>query len=252
MSASAAPLAIVTREDAVATLTLNRPEKRNALSKGLLGALADALSELASDGRTRAVVLTGAGPGFCAGVDLEELAAGGEFGPDDLRALNRFGLPIIAAVNGPAFTGGLEVALACDFRIASERAVFADTHALVGGVPGWGLTARLPQAVGQSWARQMSFTGMRVDAATALRIGLVNEVVDHDRLLPRAQELAQSVARTAAPSLARIRACYDAGRDGTAADALAGESLEHGQVVVSHEELVRRKQSILSGRSATL
>ena len=140
-------------------------------------------------------MLTGADPAFCAGVDLKELAAGG----DNLHSravdyLTGSPVPVIAAVNGPSVTGGLELALACDFRIASERATFADTHARVGIVPGWGLTVRLPKAVGAAFAREMSFTGNYVDAATALRVGLVNHVVAHDDLLPTARALAADVA----------------------------------------------------------
>jgi len=120
-------------------------------------------------------------------------------------------------------TGGLELALACDFRIGSERARFADTHARVGVTPAWGLTARLPQAVGQSWARQMSFTGDFVDAATALRIGLLNEVVPHDDLLDRAVQLAVSITSTDAGTAGRVRGLYDISRDQDGAAALAAE-----------------------------
>jgi enoyl-CoA hydratase len=215
----------------VAVVTLDRPQKRNALSKELLGQLSKVLAELAVDSRLRCAVLTGAGPAFCAGVDLVELGDPSvTFGPGDLTALRSFPLPIVGAINGAAATGGLELALACDFRIASERALFADTHAQVGGVPAWGLTARLPQAVGQGWARQMSFTGEFIDAIAALQIGLVNDVVPHDELLPRAVGIAESIAAASAPAVARIRESYDRGRDGTGADSLAWEVVPEGQL----------------------
>ena len=197
-----AELALIDRPaTGVAVVTLNRPEKYNALSLALRRAFAAAMAELAAEDGLRAIVVTGADPAFCAGLDLNE------FGRDDYEFSDGGGsplgaspVPVIAAVNGVAVTGGLEIALACDFRIASDRARFADTHARVGVFPGWGLTARLPQAVGQSWARQMSFTGDYVDAPLALRIGLVNEVVPHGELLRAA-----SRSRPASPARRRPR-----------------------------------------------
>jgi enoyl-CoA hydratase len=213
----------------VAVVTLNRPEKYNALNSALRGAFAAAMVEVSGDSALRAIVVTGADPAFCAGLDLNELGRDDyEFSSDGGGPLGPCPVPVIAAVNGVAVTGGLEIALACDFRIASERARFADTHARVGVFPGWGLTARLPQAVGQSWARQMSFTGDYVDAQLALRIGLVNEVVSHAELMTRCVQIAASIASTAPATLARIRQTYDAGRDGTGADALAAEAEHSG------------------------
>jgi len=209
----------------VAVVTFNRPEKYNALSSALLGAFDRALTELTADHELRAIVLTGADPAFCAGLDLNELGdGGGSFARHRKDPLRDSPVPVIAAVNGVAVTGGLEIALACDFRVASDRARFADTHARVGVTPGWGLTARLPQAVGQSWARQMSFTGDFVDAPLALRIGLVNEVVPHGDLLARCTGLAASIASTSPATLGRIRHAYDVGRDGTGADSLGAEA----------------------------
>jgi enoyl-CoA hydratase len=210
----------------VAVLTLNRPAKYNALSGALLTAADQRLAELAAQaagGDLRALVLTGADPAFCAGLDLTELGQPGAIPAGAMRLLFGFPVPVLGAINGVAVTGGLEMALACDFRIGSERARFADTHARVGVTPAWGLTARLPQAVGQSWARQMSLTGDFVDAATALRIGLLNEVVPHDDLLDRAVQLATSIASTDAGTAGRIRELYDTSRDRSGAAALAAE-----------------------------
>jgi enoyl-CoA hydratase len=141
-----------------------------------------------------AIVLTGADPAFCAGLDLREL------GVDRLAELPPFvaaatssEVPIVAAVNGPAVTGGLELALACDFIVASDRARFADTHLRVGVYPG-PVLVELPRRIGMAWAREMSLTGNFVDADTALRIGLVNHLVPHDDLLPFALQLAHAIA----------------------------------------------------------
>ena len=137
------------------------------------------------------------------------------------------------------------MALACDFRIASDRARFADTHSRVGVVPGWGLTARLPQAVGQSWARQMSFTGDYVDAQTALRFGLVNQVVAHDQLLATAVGLAASIASTNEQTQQKVRGIYDLVRDGTGGAGLAAE-LEAGEELrlAAPEDFAARKEAL--------
>jgi enoyl-CoA hydratase len=231
--------------DGVAVVTLNRPAKYNALSAGLLRELGQVLTGLAADPGLRAAVLTGADPSFCAGLDLVELGAGVAFPPDGLRPLLDLGVPVIGAINGVAVTGGLELALACDFRIGSERARFADTHARVGVTPGWGLTARLPQAVGQSWARQMSMTGDFVDAPTALRIGLINELVPHDELLGRAVALAGSVTSTDPGTLRRIQGLYDLARDQG-----GGRALEQEQVFAAERALVSDPGEFAARRAA--
>ena len=118
--------------------------------------------------------------------------------------------PRIGAVNGPAVTGGLELALGCDFLVASERATFADTHARVGVMPAGGMTIRLPELIGVNRARQMSLTGDFVDATTACAWGLVNEVVPHERLLSRALELAGSIAESDPAAISEVRSMYAA------------------------------------------
>ncbi|TFV57816.1 enoyl-CoA hydratase [Mycobacterium sp. PS03-16] len=214
---------------AVRVLTMNRPEARNALGRALFGALYDALSEADADEAVRAVVLTGADPAFCAGVDLKEAARDGAryFGEFASRScitrVAEMTTPIIGAVNGAVFTGGLEMALGCDFLIASDRAVFADTHARVGILPGGGMTARLPQVVGAAMARRLSMTGEVVDAARAERIGLVTEVVSHDRLLTRALELATQIAEVPAATMAGLKEIYSRGTGPALSPALAAE-----------------------------
>jgi enoyl-CoA hydratase len=197
---------LVDETDGIVTLTLNRPEVRNALDAELAAAIPAAVRAADADPSVRAIVLTGADPAFCAGFDLRDVAAGDKRGgnphPGYWGALPPTRVPVIGAINGAAVTGGLELALACDFLVASERARFADTHAKVGVLPGWGLTILLPEAVGIRRARQMSLTGELVDAPTALAWGLVNEVVAHDELLPRAAAIAATIA--AAPDEASI------------------------------------------------
>jgi enoyl-CoA hydratase len=219
------PLVLAERPAAgVLTLALNRPEKKNALSAALLTELAGLLRAGFDDPEIRAIVLTGTDPAFCAGVDLDGIAAGVKFPLEAVRSLQSAPVPVIAAVNGAAVTGGLELALACDIRIGSERARFADTHARLGFTPAWGMTARLPQAVGQAWARQISLTGSFIDAETALRIGLVNELVGHGQLIDRAVELGVMIARTKPEAARRIRGLYDVARDQGGQRALEAEA----------------------------
>ncbi|MCT2583530.1 enoyl-CoA hydratase [Actinophytocola gossypii] len=193
----------------VATITLNRPEARNAINPALLAALAEAMAEADAAENVHAVVLTGADPAFCAGLDLRELtglhdavtsATGSPWPP--------IGKPVVAAVNGPAVTGGLELVLNCDVVICSDRARFADTHARVGVLPGWGLTVLLPLAVGRARARQMSLTGDFVPADQALAAGLVSEVVPHDDLLARAGTIAATIAGNNQRAVRALLASY--------------------------------------------
>ena len=185
-------------DDGVLELVLDRPEARNALSIAVRRGLARAARAADADPATRVVVLTGTDPAFSGGVDLAESLGSGGPAPagartDPAAVFRVTRTPVIAAVNGACYTGALELALSCSFVVASERASFADTHAAVGLLAGWGQTALLPRAVGVRMARQLMLTGEPVDAATALRIGLVNEVVPHDRLLARVGELAAAI-----------------------------------------------------------
>ena len=222
-------LVLVTDHGAVRVLTLNRPQARNALSRDLIRTIYGALTEADADESVRAVVLTGTDPAFCAGVDLKEAQRNGaeyfaEFKSHDcIAATGKMRTPIIAAINGAVFTGGLEMALGCDFLIASERAVFADTHARVGILPGGGMTARLPQLVGLGMARRLSMTGEVVDAARAERIGLLTEVVAHDQLLDRALELASQIAEVPSPTMLGLKEIYLTGAASVIDPALAAE-----------------------------
>ena len=222
-------LVLAADHGAVRLLTLNRPEARNALSRDLVRATYTALTEADADESVRAVVLTGADPAFCAGVDLKEAQRDGlayfeEFRSQScIAAVAKMRTPIIGAINGATFTGGLEMALGCDFLVASERAVFADTHARVGILPGGGMTARLPHVVGHAMARRLSMTGEVVDAARAERIGLVTEVVPHERLLDRTLELATQIAEVPGPTMLGLKEIYTTGAAAVIEPALAAE-----------------------------
>ena len=194
------------RDGDVAVITLDRPAARNAMNVELAQATCDAVR---ASQDAAVIVITGTDPAFCAGLDLRSL------GTDDMIDLPPFNLvvadsavPTIAAVNGPAVTGGFELALGCDFIVASERAAFADTHLRVGVYPG-PVLVDLPRRVGMAWARELSLTGNFVDAATAERIGIANHVVPHDELLPFAMGLARAIAEQDRQMVAAMRRDWD-------------------------------------------
>ncbi len=203
----------------IATITLNRPEARNALSSEVLRLLPQRLREAGASDDVDVVILTGSDPAFCAGLDLKELGStGGNLGATGADGRpNRDGVrgpfpamvkPLIGAVNGVAITGGFELALNCDFLVASEFAKFGDTHSQVGVMPGWGLTVLLPQAIGVRRAREMSFTGNFLLADEALQFGLVNHVVSHADLLPFTRQLARDIIGNDQPGVRQMRATY--------------------------------------------
>jgi enoyl-CoA hydratase len=288
-------IVVLQAADGVAMVTLNRPAARNALSRELLACLYRIVSECERRADIAVMVVTGADPAFCAGLDLKELGASNAllrqaerapFGPTPGAAASRpatdggrsgsgagtdgpatdGGLvsnrvappsgpfpprrkPLIGAINGAAITGGLELALACDFLIASERACFADTHARVGVQPAWGLTVLLPQAIGHRRAREMSTTGNFVDAETALAWGLVNHVVVHDRLLEVARSMAVDIAGNDPAGVERILATYAEGSMLSPDEAwnvelnAASQWLKNGNG--RPDEVARRRQAII-------
>jgi enoyl-CoA hydratase len=207
-------------EERIATITLNRPDVRNALSSEVLQLLPERILRAESDPDVDVIVLTGTDPAFCAGLDLKELGTTGSnlsggSGADGSR--NKHGArgpfpphskPMIGAINGAAVTGGFELALNCDFLIASEHAKFGDTHSRVGIMPGWGLTVLLPQAIGVRRAREMSFTGNFMGAEEALAFGLVNHVVAHDELIPFTRRIAADIIGNEQPAVRELRATY--------------------------------------------
>lgn len=216
--------------DGVATVTLNRPRQMNALSSALRRRFGEAMAALGADDAVRAVVITGAGEkAFTAGVDLKELETApltaDELGPDSEinRAFRALDKPTVAAVNGFAITGGLEIAINCDLLVASTHARFADTHARVGIVPGWGMSQLLPRLIGPVRARYMSYTGNFVDAATAKDWGLVLDVLPPGELLTYCRKLAADIASCDRATLADIRLAINGGLGGTLEDGLALE-----------------------------
>jgi enoyl-CoA hydratase len=229
---STEPVVLTSIDDGVATVTLNRPRVRNALSRELQKALPEALSAADEDEDVSVVILTGADPAFCAGLDLKEVGSQGLAMPREPAAeaprqvfwpWPTMTKPVIGAINGPAVTGGFELALWCDVLIASDRAYFADTHARVGIMPGWGLTVLLPQAIGLSRAKLMSLTGNFMNAAEALQFGLVAQVVPHDELLATTRSIARDIAANDRHGVASVLAAYREGALATYGDAYLAE-----------------------------
>ncbi len=241
----------------IATVTLNRPEARNALSSEVLRRLPAALREADERDDVDVVILTGTDPAFCAGLDLKELGstAGnlGTVGDGRRGPFPDMTKPVIGAINGPAITGGLELALACDFLVASERARFGDTHTRVGVMPGWGLTVLLPQAIGLRRAREMSYSGNFLTADEAEQWGLVNHVVNHEDLLPFTRRLALDIIGNDQRGVRQIRATYTAVASGTVDEGWRTEGSDARAWVgqgVDPAEVERRRTAIVErGRS---
>jgi enoyl-CoA hydratase len=187
-------------KDKIAILTFNRPEVRNCFNQDLLIKLYNAIEEIDQNKDIKAAIITGNGKSFCTGIDLKALSNGENIvdprgdGKDYFQVRMNCKTPLIGAVNGHAMTGGFEIALLCDFLIASTNASFADTHVKVGIHPGWGMSQLLQRAVGIRMAKYMSLTGEFINADQAYHFGLVNEIVQPDNLLDRAMEIASKVA----------------------------------------------------------
>ncbi|MGM0590698.1 MAG: enoyl-CoA hydratase/isomerase family protein [Halobacteriota archaeon] len=205
-------------DDDVATLTVDRPDRLNALNAETLEALSEAMDEVEASS-ARVLVVTGAGEdAFVAGADIDymqglstpEAKAYAERGHRLVRRLREFPGPTIAAINGYAFGGGCELALACDIRVASERAILGQTEIDLGIIPGWGGTQRLPLLVGDEVARRLIFFGERVDASDAQELGLVGDVVAHDQLRAHVEELADELASKPRHALAAAKETIDA------------------------------------------
>jgi len=239
--------------DSIATITLDRPEKLNALDPEMLRALEGHLDRLDTTTEARVLIVTGAGDrAFCVGADIAAWAA---LEPIDMwrawvrtgyRVLDRLThvrIPTIAALNGYTLGGGLEVALACDLRIAAEGVQLGAPEVKIGTVPGWGGTQRLPRLIGVARAKQMIFTGERISADQADRWGLVNEVVARDNLLPRCRELAWSIAANAPIAVQLAKSAIDGGLGDDVgrtleamAGALAGSTADGREGVASFRE----------------
>lgn len=251
------PIVLVERDGPVAIVTLNRPDALNALSRALRREIVNTFAGLAKDDSVRAVVLTGAGRAFTAGVDLKEagetgFALGADGGEIDLsKGLAAFPWPIIGAINGFAITGGFELALMCDVLLASEKAKFADTHARVGIMPGWGLSQKLSRMIGSSRAKELSFTGNFLDAETAERWGLVNRVYAEDELVPAAVKLAHEMASCDPVMLKQYKKVIDDGFGLNFADAMKLEvrrSAAHAAGVTAESVEAARQAVTARGR----
>ncbi|MDP3659996.1 enoyl-CoA hydratase [Phenylobacterium sp.] len=255
-----AALVLVERpRDGLAVVTLNRPEAMNALSTALRREIVAAFQALCADPTARVVVLTGAGRGFCAGLDLREIGADAskvvsEAADDPVAAVLAFTGPVIGAINGVAITGGLELALACDVRIASETARFADTHGRVGVMPGWGLSQKLSRMIGLPRAKEMAFTGNFVPAAKAEAWGLVNRVVSGEELMSEALALADDMLSLDPAMLPKYKALIDDGYALPFGEALALEAAranEHNNALSSGDLGARREAVVARGRVQT-
>ena len=255
---------LLEREDGYAVVTLNRPDVMNALSPQLIGRLCATFRELEQDTAVRAVILTGAGRAFCAGLDLKELADGKGM-IDELSEKRRsrinlatpfkeFGQPVIGAINGPAITGGFELALACDILIASHEARFADTHARVGIIPGSELSQKLSRLLGIYRAKEVSLTGNFIDAQQALEWGLVNRVVSSEELLPTCYKIAEDIISCPRDMIIKYKRLIDDGFHMAFGDALELErktNYEHFQTVQAETIAQRRADVIKRGREQT-
>lgn len=262
---------LVDVNERVATITINRPKARNALNRAVRTRLPRLISALDADPEVDVMILTGADPAFSAGVDLKEFGSGAvvaegegfaDRGGRDASGATpwRGALPprtklLIGAINGVAVTGGLEVALACDFLVASDLARFADTHARVGVMPGWGLTVLLPQRIGVARAREMSVTGNFIAARLAYDWGLVNHVVDHADLLPFCRRLAADSITIDQAAVTRMLATYDEATSAAEVEAWEIEgrvSREWEGAGFDPAEIERRRAGILArGREQT-
>ena len=246
---------LVKLHDGVATVTLNRPDAMNALNRELRLRFAETVYRLEEDPEVKVMILTGAGRAFCAGLDLKELGDQGlrrvETGAsekDPATAMSKFSGPIIGAINGIAITGGFEIALACDVLMASEHARFADTHARVGILAGWGLSQRLSRTIGIYRAKELSLTGNFLPARQAADWGLVNRVVPAAELLPACEALARDMLSTVPEALVNYKQLIDEGYDRAFGDAMSFERQFSGEKnrVVSADDVEGRRQGIRS------
>lgn len=253
------PRLTVDRSQEHVTLRLDAPDRRNALDLETMAALTAELRAADADPQVRVVVLTGTDPAFCAGLDLAEVASGRldlvevtRLDADPWQTLQELTTPTVAAVNGPAVTGGLELVLCCDLAIASEQARFADTHARVGIHPSGGLSVLLPRYVGLRQALGMSLTGRFVAAEEAARMGLVNAVVPHDQLASTTAEMVEAIASTDAIVLGELLATYRALSGVPLEEALRTERDRGRGLIVDTEAVEARRQAVIErGRRLT-
>jgi len=234
---------LYSKDGSLAFITINRPDKRNAISIATLSELREAVTIAVEDTEVRVVIFTGTGnKAFIAGADLKEVAE-----RDLLKALEpgiqgfaddltRFPKIFIAAINGFCLGGGLEIALGCDFRIASTNARFGTPEGSIGIIPGGGATQRLPRLVGRGWALEMLIMGNPIDAEQALRIGLITSLVSLEELLPTARKMAEHIA-SKAPLIPRfMKAMVHYGMEGSMASGLALEKFAQSALIETDDK----------------
>jgi len=230
--------------DRVATITVNRPDKLNALNDRVIAELGEAIDSVVGDSAVGGVILTGAGRAFVAGADISELEKHGavsakrlaQTGQDVFRRFETSPKPVIAAVNGFALGGGCELAMACHIRIASEFAKFGQPEVKLGLIPGYGGTQRLPRLVGRGRALQLLLTGEMIDANEAYRIGLVNRVVPAADLLGAAAEMMRTILANAPVAVANLIEAVNRGYDATLDDALTLEATAFGLLAATDDK----------------
>jgi enoyl-CoA hydratase len=241
------------KSDGIATITINRPEVLNAINEDTLREMLARLDDAEKDGTVRVIILTGAGnKAFSAGADLKmfkvmspiDATKNCELGQSFTNRMENFPKPIIAAINGYALGGGTEMALACDIRIASDNAQMGQTEINVGTTIGWGGTQRLPRLVGKGVAKEMIFTGKRIDANTAERLGLVNAVVPYDQLKAKVQEIASELARKPPIAIRLMKALINSSSETHITEGLRQEAQAFG--------LASSAQDFLEGVTAFL
>ena len=251
------------KENNVCIATLNRPDRLNALSGQLMHELGAILDDFATDADARTLILTGAGRGFCAGADIKERAQPSGNRERPRQASWRYGLfnkledvpkPVIAAINGPCNGGGFELALCCDFRIASENANFGLGEVKLGVIPLAGGTARLPRLIGVGRAKEFLYFGNRVDAHEAYRLGIVNKVVTHEELMTECKKWAAELSEKAPLSLRMLKSCVNIGMQMSLLEALDYES-KCGAFLANTEDrkegmqaFVEKRKPVFKGR----
>ncbi|MEJ2218013.1 MAG: enoyl-CoA hydratase-related protein [Gemmatimonadota bacterium] len=248
----------IERQDGQAVVVVARPEKLNALNAATIDELREAFQELATDDDIRGIIVTGAGEkAFVAGADIGELAKMNALsaietsrrGQDAFRFIERLSKPVVAAVNGYALGGGLELALGCHLRIAADNARFGLPEVTLGIIPGYGGTVRLPRLVGRGRALQMILTGAMVDANEALRIGLVNQVVPREELLNTTRDLLGKILKNGPVAVAKALEAVDRSYDHTMEDALALEANLFG-ILAATEDMKEGMNAFLEKREA--
>jgi len=244
------PVVLVEKKDGIATITLNRPDQLNALSLELRNTLSDEIAKIRGDDSIGVVILTGAGRAFCAGLDLKEMGAGvrpekGTDPADPPKLLRSLSQPVIGAINGLAVTGGFEISLSCDILIATPEAYFADTHARVGVLAGWGLSQRLSRAIGVNRAKELSLTGNYLSAEKAEQWGLVNRVVPADELMPACRALANDMLSCIPETMQEYKRLIDHGFDLALGDGMAYElDMNRMHQSPKAEEVAERRKGI--------